>query len=58
MYFVTQAALKRHKKDKICKTTIYVECWLHDEDVQLEESEQFELEGRPEVPTEVQLYLY
>ena len=51
MYFVTQAALKRHKKDKICKTT-NVECWLHDEDVQLEESEQFELEGRPEVPTE------
>ena len=51
MYFVTQAALKRHKKDKICKTT-NVECWPHDEDVQLQESGQFELEGRPEVPTE------
>ena len=51
MYFVTQAALKRHKKEKICKTT-NVECWLHDEDVQLEQSEELELEGRLEVSVE------
>ena len=51
MYFVTQAALKRHKKEKICKTT-NVECWLHDEDVQLEQSEQLELEGRLKVSVE------
>ena len=29
--FCYQAALNRHKKEKICKTT-NVECWLHDED--------------------------
>ena len=53
MYFVTHAALKRHKKEKICKTT-NVECWLHDEDVQLEQSEQLGLEGRLEVSLEVE----
>ena len=51
MYFVTQAALKRHKKEKICKTT-NVKCWLHDEDVQLE---QLELEGRLEVSVELEV---
>ena len=49
MYYVTQAALKRHKKEKTCKTT-NVECWLHDEDFQLEQSEQ--LEGRLQVRVE------
>ena len=29
-----------------------MECWLHDEDVQLEQSEQLELEGRLEVSVE------
>ena len=40
-------------QEKICKTT-NVECWLHDEDVQLELSEQLELEGRLEVSVEVE----
>ena len=35
---VFQAALKRHKKENICKTT-YEECWLPDEDAQLEQLE-------------------
>ena len=51
MHFITQAALKRHKKEKICKTT-NVECWLYDEDIQLEQSEQLELEGHLEVSVE------
>ena len=29
-----------------------VECWLYDEDIQLEQSEQLELEGRLEVSVE------
>ena len=29
-----------------------MECWLHDEDAQLEQSEQLELEGRLEVSVE------
>ena len=48
IYFVTQAALKRHKNNNICQTTD-AECWLHD-DVQLEQSEVLELEGSGEVP--------
>ena len=44
IYFVTQAALKRHKKDNICHTT-NVECWLHDENVRLETREILDLEG-------------
>ena len=43
----------QERKD-ICKTT-NVECWLHDEDVQLEQSEQLELEGRLEVEVSVQV---
>ena len=31
-----------------------MECWLHDEDVQLEQSEQLGLEGRLEVSLEVE----
>ena len=39
MYFVTQAALKRHKQAKVCRT-MNVECWLHgDEDGDLPEEE-------------------
>ena len=49
---VTQAALKRQKKEKVCKTT-NLECWLHDEDVQLEQSELLELEGRLEWTVEI-----
>ena len=47
IYFVTQAALLRQKKAKVCRT-INVESWLHNGDVQLDEDEQLSLEGRLE----------
>ena len=31
LYFVTQAALQRHKRAKVCRT-MNIECWLNDDE--------------------------